>query len=233
VRDAGRDVVARAVEGADRAGAQARPFRAGVAGARARDERREREPLAERERAAVRMPEPMVGMDQDPERRGGHGLRALRPAQERRSRRTVARQQHARAERRRDLGEHARRPAIERIGLVAARARERGPVRAADLSREHDGAGDAPVRERRHAIVGLGMERAARLEPARAERRFDRRESRVGHRVKRRAFAPTLPSGRRQRPRMRRKRSSGASGAAPGSSAGPIATAVAPAIRCT
>jgi hypothetical protein len=114
-------------------------------------------------------------MDQDPERRRVHRLRARGPTQERMSRRAVARQQHASAERRRNVGEHARRPAIERIGLVAPLAREGGPVRAADLPCQHDGSGRAAAVERRHAVRRFGMEGAARREPALAKRCLDPR----------------------------------------------------------
>ena len=56
-----------------------------------------------------------------------NGIGAGRPALERQVRWTVVRLQRGRGEAPRDGPEHARRPAVERFGLVAAIARERSP----------------------------------------------------------------------------------------------------------
>ncbi len=87
---AGGDVVAVRGERADRTGAEARARDTGLARARrARASAGMAIGSAKRERAAIAVPQAVVGMDQQPERRDMHGLGAHRPTLERPVRRPV------------------------------------------------------------------------------------------------------------------------------------------------
>ena len=138
--------------------------------ARPRVAQAERHSLGEEQRAAVGVPEAVVGMDQQSQRRGVDGLGPLRPALERGMRRAVVRQHDRRVERRGDDRERARRPAVERIALrsgLARRSAARATRRPARPTRASPPC--APPGSGGRLIVGIGMEAAARIEPLLAQ----------------------------------------------------------------
>ena len=97
--------------------------------------------FAKPERAAVRMPKPVTGMDQKSDRRGMDRLGAPRPLLERPERRAAKGEQRFRAEFARQSLDHPPAPAVERIVQTVAclgRCGECAPALAPSNAGEHD-----------------------------------------------------------------------------------------------
>ena len=139
--DAGRHIIAVAAECPDRAGRKAGLGGAAVAWAGAQVGMGQRDPLGERQRAAIGMPKAPVGMDQDAERRRMDRLRAPCPALERQVGRTAEREERSGPEHGRQLPDQAAGPAIQRMGRAVVRLGrcfESQPLQIAHQPDEHD-----------------------------------------------------------------------------------------------
>ncbi len=165
---AGINIEALPAEGAYRAGREAGLGGAALARRSRRGPGRQVDGLGKGQRRAVSVPQPMLGMNEDPQRRREHCLRPLRPALERPIGRPAERIDRRRAGRSRKIVDHTPRPAIERIGSTVACLRRTGkerPDRAADIADEDQRRRRLAIAPRWHAIDCIGTKAAAKSEP--------------------------------------------------------------------
>ena len=192
-----RDVIAIRGERADGTGAHARALRAGFARTLADWGARGRQLLRQRKSAAVAVPEPVVSMDEHPERRQPQRLRAPRPGRKWPISRAAKRIQSFGADEARDAVEAAAAPAIERIGSAVSGFRgflEGVPVPRPDHADQHE----RPKRSERADSLGVVQpQRPPGSEPCPLDCAFDRCELRNGL-AARLVHRGALPRGRQR-----------------------------------
>lgn len=165
MRAASGDIIsAGSIERTDRARGQTWFVRTGITRTRSFIARRQIHYSIKPERAAPRMPQTKVGMNEHPHRRRAHGLGLLRPPNERHKRR-CEREEGARAQIARQRGHNAVRPTIERALAAVAIFRRGGkprPLRAADKAK-HD---NHARRRTGRPVFRVRMKSAAKGKPA-------------------------------------------------------------------
>ena len=170
MRGAARDIVAGAVESADRTSAQAGPLDTALAGAGLQQRFGKIEPLGKADSAPVGMPEAKTRMYQETQwRRRKARLGLLRPAQEGR-RRLVERKDSQSVELFGNGRHDPSRPAIKRVWMAIAgfgRARETRPKAASLRTDQSQGSDRNPTGQPWRRILGIGMKSAPNMQAQR------------------------------------------------------------------
>ena len=119
---------AHTVESIDRTGVQAGLFDAAIAGMVVQRDSGKTDCPVKQQRPAKRLPEPIFGMDQQPQRRSRQAFRPLRPLLEGQIG-PVRRKHRLPVQFDRNLRQHRLGPCIQRIGLIAVRLPPPGKMR--------------------------------------------------------------------------------------------------------
>jgi hypothetical protein len=187
VIDALLDVERTGAKRLHRAGGQARLRRTGAARAGGRRQARQPDAIGEYQCAAVGVPEPPAGMDEQADRTSVHGFASGREPLKGRRGRGSAWIEGCRGELRRQRADDASRPAIERIRQPIARLdgpQESLPLHTAGKA-EEDERSDTHRRQENLEFSGLGVQGTANGEAERLCAPAKRIEVDAGTRVRR------------------------------------------------